>query len=112
MPPPLCIKEPDMIQITAPHFCAGLRVMDGRVIEAAPIVRYMLGWTIQEVSVYVHKKRWDLAILPDAPPPDPEASRADNKAPSPSTVGYCSSESESPPQSSEQSPSAGGPKTS
>lgn len=47
-----------------------------------------------------------------APPPDPAASLSGNKAPEPAAGEYCSSEEESPPQSSGQSPSAGGPKTS
>ena len=31
-----------MIQITAPHFCAGLIHHNGRVVNAAPILRYMI----------------------------------------------------------------------
>lgn len=46
------------MQITAPHFCAGLVLADNRVTEAAPILRYMIGWPITRVWLYCHKKRW------------------------------------------------------
>lgn len=47
-----------LMQITAPHFCAGLVLVDNQVTEAAPILRYMIGWTITRVWLYCHKKRW------------------------------------------------------
>jgi len=51
-----------LIQITAPHFCAGLilsRVHGGwTVTEAAPIVRYMLGWSSDRVKSYAGLKGW------------------------------------------------------
>lgn len=53
-----------MIQITAPHFCAGLVIIDDRVVEAAPIIRYMRGWTTQQVREYVRKKRWSMTDVP------------------------------------------------
>jgi hypothetical protein len=48
-----------LVQVTAPHFCAGL-VLDetGTVVEAAPI----LGWTVgkhwRELRPYFAKRRW------------------------------------------------------
>jgi hypothetical protein len=51
-----------LIQITAPHFCAGLvlsRVYGGwTVTAAAPLVRYMLGWSADRVKSYVTLKGW------------------------------------------------------
>lgn len=48
-----------LARITAPHFCAGL-VFDGnmRVIEAAPILRYMIGWSAGRVIDYCSRKHW------------------------------------------------------
>jgi len=43
--PPMPTRSPThkpMIQITAPHFCAGLIHHNGRVVNAAPILRYMI----------------------------------------------------------------------
>lgn len=53
-------REPNLplIQITAPHFCAGLVAKDGRVIRAAPIIKYMRGWTGQQVADYCREKGW------------------------------------------------------
>jgi hypothetical protein len=48
-----------ILQITAPHFCAGVVVG----VRAAPIVRYMVGWTFPQIVQYCSKKRWHLAVL-------------------------------------------------
>jgi hypothetical protein len=45
--------------IVAPHFAAG--VIWGNfdsVVQAAPIVRYMMGWSWKEVTDYCLKKGW------------------------------------------------------
>ena len=51
-----------LVQITARHFCAGivLHRSDGlwTVSEAAPIVRYMKGWSSAKVKGYVALKGW------------------------------------------------------
>lgn len=49
-----------MIIITAPHFVAAV-ILDPRariVIRAAPILRYMLGWTEERVVDYLKFKGW------------------------------------------------------
>jgi hypothetical protein len=47
-----------LVVIDAPNFCAGLVARDGRVIEAAPILRYMKGWTGRRVADYCMAKGW------------------------------------------------------
>lgn len=47
-----------LIRIVAPHFVAGLLVDNGRVVVAAPILRYMIGWTGRQVGAYCAQKRW------------------------------------------------------
>lgn len=47
-------------QITAPFFCAGFVVRGRKVVEAAPIVAYMIGWTTERVRLYCSKRRWEL----------------------------------------------------
>jgi hypothetical protein len=44
-------------KITAPDFVAGFET-DGRVIKAAPIIKYMIGWPDQRVRDYVSGKGW------------------------------------------------------
>jgi hypothetical protein len=48
-----------LARITAPHFVAGL-VLDrsDRVTEAAPIVRFMLGWDRDRVREFVRGRGW------------------------------------------------------
>jgi hypothetical protein len=51
-----------LVWINAPHFCAGVAYVRGaahpRVTDAAPIVRYMRGWTVARVLDYCASKRW------------------------------------------------------
>ena len=51
-------KAGEWYQITAPHFCAGLRVDDGVVREAAPIIRWAVGRTWPQLTHYLRHKRW------------------------------------------------------
>lgn len=52
-----------MIQIDAPHFCAGAELYDGKVVRAAPIIKYMKGWDIHRIKMYCKKKKWKLEII-------------------------------------------------
>lgn len=52
-----------LVSIEAPHFCVGIVARDGKVIEAAPIVRYMKGWTGREVADYCRKKGWRWEVV-------------------------------------------------
>lgn len=56
-----------LAQITAPHFVAGLIFIDRKVVEAAPIIRYMEGWTADLVKQYVDKKKWSITSVPPKP---------------------------------------------
>lgn len=38
-----------LVRIEAPHFVAGIVFDRRRVVEAAPIVRYMRGWLAERV---------------------------------------------------------------
>jgi len=46
------------IRITAPHFCAGYD-FGGHI---APIIKYMKGWSIEEIIWYCDKKNWQVEI--------------------------------------------------
>jgi len=52
-----------LMQITAPHFCAGLETRSSVVMRAAPIIKYMKGWTTGKVREYCQEKSWKLALL-------------------------------------------------
>jgi hypothetical protein len=51
-----------LVQITAPHFCASVTLwgLDDVVREAAPILRYMIGWKRDEVKAYCKRKGWKI----------------------------------------------------
>jgi hypothetical protein len=49
-----------LLQITAPHFCAGVDLENNKVIAYAPIVKYMKGWTENKIRNYCKSKKWDV----------------------------------------------------
>jgi hypothetical protein len=46
-----------MIRITTPYFCAGGVVCNGVVIDAAPIIKWMIGKTIADLHRYCERKK-------------------------------------------------------
>lgn len=52
------------MRITAPHFVAGLVLNANQVVvRAAPILRYMLGWSRHHVRNYCARKHWKVEPL-------------------------------------------------
>lgn len=49
--------------IDAPHFYAGIVLRKDRVSEAAPIVKYMLGWNAERVLEYCQRKKWIIHVV-------------------------------------------------
>lgn len=49
-----------LLRISARHFTAGI-IPGGR---AAPILRYMLPWTIDKIRAYCARKGWTVEELP------------------------------------------------
>jgi hypothetical protein len=69
LPPPKSAKAAqilpqlmNLVRVVAPHFVAGFET-DGIVRRAAPIIKYMVGWTDDAVRDYVRKKGWKAAIV-------------------------------------------------
>ncbi|MBR0879641.1 hypothetical protein ACVMGC_001042 [Bradyrhizobium barranii subsp. barranii] len=51
-------------QITNRRFTAGITLVDGRVTETAPILRFMKGHTLDWVREYCSRRHgWHLALL-------------------------------------------------
>lgn len=55
------MTDGQMWRIKAPHFVCGI-VFDeeGRVVEAAPIVRYMRTWSAERILSYCDRKGWEV----------------------------------------------------
>lgn len=47
-----------LIEINAPHFYCGLVARDGVVVTTAPIVAWMKGKSVREVTAYCKRKGW------------------------------------------------------
>lgn len=43
-------------QVTLPHACYGIATEAGVVVEAAPVGRWLLGMSVEEVSAWVRGK--------------------------------------------------------
>lgn len=56
-------QRSDLWQITAPHFVAGVYLREGTVTCCAPIVRYMMGWSADNVRNYCGRKDWRIAYV-------------------------------------------------
>jgi hypothetical protein len=47
-----------LIRIVSSYFVAGIVIKDGFCDEAAPIVKYMLGWNHRACVLYIERKHW------------------------------------------------------
>ena len=52
-----------LLQIDAPYFCAGCSLNGKYVDTVAPIIKYMKGWTYEEVVTYCKRKRWKVTKI-------------------------------------------------
>lgn len=61
MPP---LQPEFLIQINdGKNMCATVGIWRGKVITAAPILQWMLGWSRERVVEYVVRKRWKKTII-------------------------------------------------
>lgn len=51
-----------LVRVVAPHFVAGFET-DGNVQRAAPIIKYMVGWTDAYARHYIKQKGWIASIV-------------------------------------------------
>lgn len=55
-----------LVQVTAPHFCAGLVLVDDVATEAAPILRWCIGRSRDALRRTFVTKGWKAIIVPRA----------------------------------------------
>jgi hypothetical protein len=68
-PPPAEPLPPAAIQrIVGPNFVAGLVIKDDRVIHAAPILGYTIGWPTERVNALAQRRGWVIEHEPDTRP--------------------------------------------
>jgi hypothetical protein len=53
-------NDESLLAIDAPHFYCGVILCNDRVIRAAPIVRYMRGWTADRLRRYCQRRGWQV----------------------------------------------------
>ena len=49
-----------LVRVTAPYLCAGaiLESRTGRILDAAPIIRWSIGHTLEDLRRHARRKRW------------------------------------------------------
>jgi len=52
-----------LVQISSSYFTAGIILEGKKVVKAAPILKYMLGWTLSRVLSYCKYKRWSVECV-------------------------------------------------
>lgn len=52
-----------LVSIEAPHFTAGIVLWDDKVVEAAPIIRYMRKWSRGKVRDYCKARDWKISVI-------------------------------------------------
>jgi hypothetical protein len=52
-----------LAQITAPHLCAGIILRNDVVVDAAPILRWMIGKSRDFVRSYCARKGWSVVVV-------------------------------------------------
>jgi hypothetical protein len=52
--------HPQQIQIIGPNFVAGLVISNDRVIRAAPILGYTIGWPIERIVALAQRRGWSI----------------------------------------------------
>jgi hypothetical protein len=52
-----------LAQIRAPSFTAGIVLFGDKVVEAAPIVRHMRGWSRAKVREECKRMGWDISVV-------------------------------------------------
>jgi hypothetical protein len=63
------VKE-TLAVIDAPHFYCGIVLWGDKVVEAAPIVKYMKRWKRDQVRDYCGKKGWKVSVVSVTERPD------------------------------------------
>jgi len=48
-----------LITVTSPRFCAGLVLQNGIIVDAAPIIEYLIGMKGIEAARYCLDRHWD-----------------------------------------------------
>jgi IS4 transposase len=49
--------------IRGPNFHAGIVLLNDRVTETAPIVKYMKGWSRKRVRDYCNDRDWNISVV-------------------------------------------------
>jgi hypothetical protein len=54
------------VQVTAPHFCAGILIRDGYCYQAAPILKWCIGHPARWLALVFKRKGWATVVMPDS----------------------------------------------
>lgn len=49
-------------RLTSRYFVAGVGTENNKIVQTAPILAYMRGWSVQKMYNYAMKKRWSIGL--------------------------------------------------
>lgn len=52
-----------LVRVVAPFFVAGFETSGGEIRRAAPIIRYMEGWSDREARLYIRRRGWKASVI-------------------------------------------------
>ena len=56
---------PITIRVVAPRFVAALVLREDHVVQCAPILRHMMGWSLARVKTYCYSQHWTFEVSPE-----------------------------------------------
>lgn len=54
-----------LVRVVAPHFCAGLIVVNDRCVKTAPILAWTIGKSADFLRAYFAQKGWRASVVLD-----------------------------------------------
>lgn len=54
--------DEELIRIEAPHFVAGIIVIDGKCVRPAPILKWTRGKDVETVRAYCERRGWKFRL--------------------------------------------------
>ena len=55
-----------LLRLTLSSAIAGVELAGGRVVRAAPVIRYMLGWSVRRVQDYCQRRGWRWQLVSES----------------------------------------------
>ena len=52
-----------LLRISSNYFVAGIEIKNNKIISIAPIIKYMINWSMPEIKKYCKQKNWKIETI-------------------------------------------------